>query len=303
MTKYYDKWRKGMKKGKNGKYYYPAKRNTRKGGAKQAVKRVQQKTELKDRVVRPSAHDLTGALAGSVANGPAGSYIMVPESFLNTMSQGDLNGQLHGNEYTPKYLNMKVKLNFEHLDPFGGAGPSTFTDPQTYYISLTQGWVKISLKASGALSETHANSSSGRNQPAFAVGADPHALAIAIAKRALFQANFEKDFLSYEKRSYDDVKIIKRFRVYGDQRKKFVIPDQATSATANQIAPDKHYSLNWKMINKKQELAPITGATQNYGNAQTWIPFVMVTLKGDVGFSTNTKLTIEQANHFTYSDM
>ena len=57
------------------------------------------------------------------------------------------------------------------------------------------------------------------------------------------------------------------------------------------------------MVNRKQELAPITGATQNYGNAQTWIPFVMVTLKGDVGLSTTTKLVIEQANHFTYSDM
>lgn len=272
--------------------------------ARRAVKRVQQKTELKDRVVRPAAHDLTGALAGSVTNGPSGSYIMVPESFMNTMSQGDLNGQLHGNEYCPKFLNMKVKLNFEHLDPFGGPGPAPFTNPQTYYITLTQGWVKISLKDSGALAETHTNTSSGRKQPAFSAGADPHSLATSICKRALFQANFERDFLSYEKRSYDDVKIIRRFRVYGDQRKKFVIPDQGLDgAINNTIAPDKHYSLNWRMTNRKQELAPITGATQNYGNAQTWIPFCMVTLKGDVGFSTTTKLTIEQANHFTYSDM
>lgn len=301
MVRFYDTRKKGMKKAKSGKFYYPKK--GRKAAVPRAVKKVQLKTELKDRVVRPAAYDLTGALAGSVANGPAGSYIMVPESMMDEMSQGDLNGQLHGNEYCPKFLNMKVKLNFEHLDPFGGSGPAPFTDPQTYYITLTQGWVKISLKDAGYLTATHANTSSGRKQPAFAAGAGPHTLATSIVKRATFQANFEKDFLSYEKRSYDDIKIIKRFRVYGDQRKKFVIPDQATSAVANQIAPDKHYSLNWRMTNRKQELAPITGATQNYGNAQTWIPFVMVTFKGDVGFSTNTKLTIEQANHFTYSDM
>ncbi len=298
MTKYYDKWRKGMKKGKGGKYYYPAKRGKKKA-VRKAVARVQQKTELKDRVAHPSAYDLS-TFTGSPTNGPADSHIMVPESFLSTMSQGDLNGQLHGNEYCPKYLNLKLKLNFEFLSPFGGEGES---HPQSYNIMLTQGWVKISLKQSGALTQVHQNVSSGRDQPAFPTGADPHSLAVAICKRALYQANFNREFLSYEKRSYDDVKVIKRFRVFGDMRKKFVIPDQDTIASATTVAPDKHYSLNWRMVNKKQELAPIIGATTTYGNAETWIPFVMVTMEHDVSLTSETKLRIENANHFTYSDM
>jgi hypothetical protein len=297
MVRFYDKRKKGMKKAKSGKFYYPKKGG--KPAAKKAVKRVQQKTELKDRVVSPASHDLT-SFSGSQTNGPGGSYIMVPESLLNKMAQGDLNGQLHGNEYCPKYLNMKLKLNFEHLDPFGGEHG---TDPQSYYITLTQGWIKINLKDSGALTQVHNNTASGRMQPAFIAGADPHSLATTIAKRALFNANFEREFLSYEKRAYDDVKVIKRFRVYGDMRKRFVTPQGGGGSTEHAIAPDKHYSLNWRMTNKKQELAPITGETQNYGNALTWIPFCMITLHADIALTASSKLVIQQANHFTYSDL
>lgn len=277
-------------------------KNRKKAPAKKAVRRVQQKTELKDRVVLGTAYDLT-TFAGSPTVGPADSHIIVPESLFNVMTQGDLNGQLHGNEYCPKYLNMKIKLNFEHLDPFGGS-VSPFTEPQTYYITLTHGWVKINLKQDGQLSATHANSSSGRSQPAFGTSTNPHTEAYSVAKRAIFQANFDRDFLSYEKRSYQDVKVLKRFRVYGDMRKKFVIPDQGLDGAVNTtIAPDKHFTLNWKMTNKKQELAPITGATHNFGNAESWIPFAMITMKHDVGLATNTKLKIEYISHFTYSDM
>ena len=163
MTKYYDKWRKGMKKGKGGKYYYPAKRAR---PAKKAVKRVQQKTELKDRVNNIRTHDLT-TVSGSITNGPEGSYIMVPESFLAPITQGNLNGQFEGNSICPRYLNLKVKLNFENLNPMGDSQGLT---EQTYFIQAMQGWVKINLKDAGHLTATHANTSSGKNQPAFPPG-------------------------------------------------------------------------------------------------------------------------------------
>ena len=57
------------------------------------------------------------------------------------------------------------------------------------------------------------------------------------------------------------------------------------------------------MVNKKQELAPITGATTTFGNAESWIPFVMVTMHTDIALHTNSHLAIETANHFTYSDI
>ena len=106
-----------MKKAKNGKYYYPSK-GRKTVAIKKAVKRVQQKTELKDRVVKPLHHDLS-TFTGSLTNGPSDTFCMVPESFMNVMTQGDLNGQIHSNEYCPRYLNMKVKLNFEYLNPMG----------------------------------------------------------------------------------------------------------------------------------------------------------------------------------------
>ena len=56
MTKYFAKWRKGAKKGKNGKYYMPSKR---KATVRKAVKKVQQKTELKDRINIVRSHSLT----------------------------------------------------------------------------------------------------------------------------------------------------------------------------------------------------------------------------------------------------
>jgi hypothetical protein len=295
---------------KNGKRTYYKKNKGKwvpqKKAVKKAVRKVRQKTELKDRINIVRTHDLTTSV-GSVANGPAGAHIMCPESFLTAMTQGNLNGQFEGNSYTPKYLNMKVKLNFENLNPMGDVSGET---EQTYFIQCMQGWIKINLKDSGALSDTHANASSGKNQPAFAHAADPHALAISVAKRALFTANMKKDFLSYERVDYGDVKVIRRFRVYGDQRKKFVTPMQvATTAPAtatkaiNSVAPDKHLSFNWKMQNKKQELAPITGATATYGNAETWIPFVMITFSADEALYGGSKLQIDWRDHFTYSDM
>lgn len=283
---------------KNKKGKWVAKKATRK-----AVKRVQEKTELKDRVVKPLHHDLS-TFTGSPTLGPSDTYIMVPESFMNSITQGDLNGQVHGNEYCPKYLNMKVKLNFELLNPMGSTtGVAPFTEPQSYTIMVTQGWVKISLKSAGELSQVHANVSSGRNQPAFAAGANPHTLALTVVKRAMYQANFNRDFLSYEKRSYEDVKVIRRFRVFGDKRRNFVTPEQSTTLPLVSVAPDKNLSFNWKMMNKKQELAPIVDNTTAMGNADTWIPFVAVSLDHDIGMATNSALRIEQANHFTYSDL
>lgn len=306
MTKYFDKWRKGAKKGKGGKYYMPAKRGRPKGGAKKAVKKVQQKTELKDRINIVRSANLT-TTTGSIANGPEGSYVMCPESYLSAITQGNLNGQFEGNSYCPKYLNMKVKLNFDKLKPMGGEHGTT---PQTYYIQCMQGWIKINLKDAGYLSAVHANASSGKNQPAFSAGADPHAFGLTVAKRALFQANLKKDFLSYERVDYGDVKVLKRFRVYGDQVKKFVTPVQVASQVPavathaiNSVAPDKHLSFNWTMQNKKQELAPITGATTTFGNAETWIPFVMITFTADELLHDGSMLVIEHRDHFTYSDI
>lgn len=276
------------------------------GGAKKAVRKVQAKTELKDRINNVVTHDLT-TTSGSVTNGPAGSYIIVPESMFAPMSQGSLNGQFEGNAYCPRYLNCKVKLNFENLNPMGDVAGET---EQTYFIQCVQGWIKINLKDSGALSATHANSSSGKNQPAFAQGANPHALAEAVAKRALFTSNLKKDFLSYERIDYGDVKILKRQRIYGDQRKKFVTPMQvATTNPAgatkaiNSVAPDKHLTFNWTMTSKKQELAPIDGAPTTFGNAETWIPFVMVTFSADEELYGGSKLQIDHRDHFTYSDL
>lgn len=304
MTKYFKKWRKGAKKGKGGMYYMPRKAGG-KGAARKAVRKVQAKTELKDRVATPSQVDLT-SVVGSVTNGPTNSAIMVPEAYMTAITQGNLNGQFEGNEYTPKFLNLKLKMNFEHLNPYGLDG----TTVQSYFINVIQGWVKISLKDDGVLTEQHNNASSGRHQPAFANGADPHALALSVVKRALFQANFQPNFLSYERHDYGDVKVIKRFRVYGQQTKKFVTPmapavanPAGATALVTSVAPDRHYSFNWKMVNKKQELAPITGATTTFGNAETWIPFVMTTMNTDIALHNLSYLTLENANHFTYSDI
>lgn len=306
MTKYFDKWRKGAKKGKGGKYYMPAKRK----GAKNKTS-VQARTEFKDRVkVNQPAHALS-TIAGSVANGPEDSYIIIPGSMFDAMTQGNLNGQFEGNQITPKKLNMKIKLNFDSLNPMGGAGtgPDPYV-PQSYYIMITQGWIKITLKEAGALTGIHNNASSGKKQPAFASGANPTLHAGTVAKRALFQANFTPEFLTYEKRDYGDVKILRRFRVYGEQQKKFVTPVRprvphpaATVEELNSVAPERCYSFNWKMVNKKQELAPVIDATTTYGNPESWIPFCMVTMSTDHTLHAGSHLTVEHCDHFTYSDI
>lgn len=287
----------GKRKNGNGKTKAVAK----------AVRKVAAKTEFKDRVSINNAVNNITTNAGSPANGPANSLVLVPKSFMNAMTQGPLNGQFDGNEITPKYLNMKVKFNFEHLDPFGknpGGNPPDFPHlPQSYYIQCIQGWVKITLKEAGYLSQVHSNVSSGKHQPAFNTGIDPHTLAETVAKRALYQANFNPEFLTYERKDYGDVKVLRRFRVYGDMRKKFVTPMGNALSTDFNIAPDKHYSFNWKMMGKKQTMAPITNAVSTYGNAETWIPFTLITFDSDLELTATTKLAIEHADHYTYSDL
>lgn len=290
------------KKNGNGK-----KGKSRAKAVNKAVAKVASKTEFKDRVSINNAADNITTNAASPALGPANSLVLVPKSFMNAMTQGPLNGQFDGNEYTPKYLNMKVKFNFEHLDPFGenplGPAPTHPHLPQSYYIQCIQGWVKMTLKEAGHLSQTHSNVASGKHQPAFNTGIDPHTLAHTLAKRALYQANFNPEFLTYERKEYGDVKVLRRFRVYGDMRKKFVTPMGNALSTDFNIAPDKHYSFNWKMMGKKQTMAPITNAVTTYGNAETWIPFCLITFDSDLTLTATTKLAIEHCDHFTYSDI
>ena len=123
--------------------------------AKKVVRQTRQKkVELKDRI-SGQVHfynmyqngDAVAPVVPGPTNGPNNTLCLVPETWSNPFTTGTQNGQVVGTEITPKYLNMKVKLNFDFLRRIiymqaNGVDPHI----QRYDISIVQGWIKKDLR-------------------------------------------------------------------------------------------------------------------------------------------------------------
>ncbi len=281
-------------------------KKTTKKQSKSVVKKQNQfRVEYKDRISPVQDYTLT-TQTGSIINGPADSLLLVPSAFTAIFNQGTANGQVDGNNINARFLNMKVKMNFDDLPPVVADTATGSYIHQQYNLHVRQGLVLEDI--SEYLVDEYTNPASGRSVPAFADSSSSSTLYTEIAKKYLFNANVSPDFLSYEKRQDNRVRILKSRRILGDTTSRLTAEGPATDLASNAelISPDKHMSFDWKMPKDKQMLSPTlrNGAEDGYHLSKMWIPFVLITLERrqedpDVD---DHPLNVSEISHFTYTD-
>lgn len=276
-----------------------AKKMASKKKAPDAVKKQNQfRVEYKDRISPVVAHTLA-TNTGSIANGPENSLILVPGALTKLFTNGTLNGEIDGNNFNPRYLNMKCKVNFDNLPvSTGGSTPL----PMQYDIYCRYGYILQDLRE--YLTGSHTNASSGRVQPAFPTHTAVPGYWSEIAKKFLFNARIQPDFLSYEKKMDNQIRIIKTMRILGNQKE--IIGTSSGVAGGNQfnVSPEKNMVFNWKMPTNKQSLSPALHASAVDGIAPSgmFVPFVMFTMETNHALTSGQHLNISEISHLTYTD-
>lgn len=276
-----------------------AERAKKKAPVKKVIKQNQFRVEYKDRISPVVVHSLfyddSGATTNTVS-GPANSLIMVPAALTKLFSTGTLNGEIDGNSFNPRYLNMKLKVDFSKLKNTG-----TQSAIVKYDIQIYQGLILQDLRE--YLDASHVNSSSGRTQPAFSDATTAPGHWTQIAKKFLYNSHIKADFLTYEKKMDTQVRILKKWRVMGDQDSNLVLQSGGDTAHLNQT-PDKHYTFNWKMPKNKQTLSPAltTSTVAGVTPSSMFVPFVMITLHQSVATTAADSLQVSEISHFTYTD-
>ena len=299
----YKKMAKGKKSKPKAKKLAPKRKVSRQN---------QHRVEYKDRI-SSIQEDSMLSNAGSVTAGPENSLILVPLAMTDTFTQGSSNGQVEGNNILPKFCNMKVRIDFSKLPQnvlidAGGTSGSQVT--QRYDIYIRQVLIKQSIDE--YLTGTYSNATSGRDVPAFPNLADIPRHWTDTAKKYLFNARIQPDFLSYEKRMDNHIRILKSWRVLGDTTANFTDRQGTAYAGTDQtknISPDKHYTFNWTMPKDKTLLSPdSTGG--DFALSKMWVPAVIITMerkhKALVDETLNAvplqPLLVSSRSHFTYTD-
>lgn len=286
---------------------------------KTVAKQNQHRVEYKDRISTIQTVDLidTPGIA-SPLTGPENSVILLPRSYTSTFQQGVSNGQIEGNSIMPKYLSMKVRLDFSRLPQYvKHAASGDRWDYQQYDLYIQQVWIKETLNEERR--GTFANQFSNRLQPAFENQTTYDNAWTNISKKMLFNARIQPDFLSYEKKADTQIRTLRKWRVLGDQNAGFtsanITPtlgtDPGPDASVGRVSPDKHYTFKWEMPKDKQYLSPVvqTTTTADYGFSSMWIPAVVITLNRKYGdaetvfpATADSPLLISEISHFTYTD-
>lgn len=284
------------------------------------VKQNQHRVEYKDRITQIQLDDLTESV-GNATNGPDNSVILIPKAYTNAFTQGSANGQMEGNSICPRYLSMKVKLDFSRLPQYvkhdGQPSVGTRWDQQQYDLYIQQVWIKETLNE--FRTATFQNVNSGRIQPAFSDITQYTDAWEQVAKKYTFNSRIQSEFLSYEKKADNQVRVLRKWRVLGDQNAGLtaanldggLVADPGPDASVGRVSPDKHYTFKWEMPQDKQFVAPIVGAggDQQYGLFSMWVPAVVITMKRKHGSTVNvvprpqdSPLLISSISHFTYTD-
>lgn len=313
----------------------PAKRPYKKrGGAKPKVKAAAKKAVAKQRQKKVELKDRVSTIGGSYqaadlyqngmgvlpivegpTNGPNNVYTIVPETWADPFSTGTENGQIVGTEITPKYLNMKLKLNFDFLRRVVFMAPNG-ADPhiQRYDIMLTQGWIKTDLRE--YMFTEVINPASGWGLPSFATKADWGTSIRDVINREMFNEGIRPEFLSYRQKAASNIKVLRRIKVKGHQDENFVTGSEAIDNNPVEGAtPEQNFTFNWDLSKmNKTKMAPIgsgTVADVNHVLGYSWLPFVSIAISRRVLESTGSTgganenrsfLNVKHVDHFTYSD-
>jgi hypothetical protein len=263
-------------------------------------------------------------ITSSVTAGVANTFTIVPSSWSDPFTTGTQNGQIIGTEITPKYLNCKVKLNFDFLRRVVYMGPNG-TDPhiQRYDISMIQGWVKKDLRCH--LNDTLTNAQSGWTLPSFTNKASYDLALTTMLKQELYNNSIAPEFLMYRQKTASNIIILKRIKVKGALDENLVTDSSAgglqESAPEN-VTPEQNFSFNWDLSKyNKTKMTPVgrETAVPEHTLGYSWVPFVQILVGRRVAENRDSHeggdpsapaipnfarsfLNIKSVNHFTYAD-
>lgn len=309
------------------KKQYRPKRPMKNAPVKRVAKKVvarqrQKKVELKDRISRQitsnsmyqGGPDVVPIVEGPT-NGPANTLTIVPSSWIDPFTTGTQNGQIVGTEITPKYLNLKMKLNFDFLRRViftapNGSGPAI----QRYDITILQGWIKQTLREDMVTEVT--NAESGWSLPAFGSKADWETSVNSVVNREMYNNGIQAEFLTYRQKSTSNLQIIKKKTIKGHQDEQLNTGSEAVDLNPLVGAtPEQNHTFNWDLSKmNKTKMAPIgSGSVVDPTRVLgfSWIPFVQVRIGRLALESTGSTegpnanrsaLLVSHVDHFTYSD-
>lgn len=260
MVKYYDTRKKGMKKAKNGKYYYPRK------GKKTAPKKS---AMVRARAPIVECKKLVSGISAYPLGQDAYAHFITPRSFLK-MERGTADNEMIGSSIFSKYFKMKMKFAFPEAE---------YGILDKFRISVTHGWMTVPF----ALPENGQNAPYLPNRGEVTLSQlnqividrlDPH------WNRA--QASLE--FRDKEKRIYkvQGTRWLKvnRDSALGHPQDASVLVEGST-ASEYQIGqvPDIFHTCTWKPMRKINYTKTVINTDPYedfYFPNEAWVPFVCV---------------------------
>jgi len=275
---------------------------------KTVIKQNQMRTEYKDRISLTYQQNLGNSFKGSATAGPSNSSVFLPDAMVEKWQQGTSNGNIDGNQINPRFLNMKMELDFSQL-PTYVISNGVNNVPCHYYIRIRQCLVMEDISESFTLKYT--NPTSGRQQRALQDDTSKIGTPrwLELARLKLFNNGLDADFLSYEKRQDSKVRILKTHTI------KYDLNDRLNTGGVESITPSsrkQRFSFDWKMPKEKQILYPLVDTTDpqayvvtGHSLGKMWIPCVLVTMERSVtddDQSGDHRLEVSYISHFTYTD-
>lgn len=254
MVKYYVKWKKGMKKSKNGKYYYP-KKSGKKVSTKQLVAARQPIIETKKNEAGQSTFNLSITTAGQ---------FVALRSFLD-MSRGTDGTDMIGDSVFSKYIKMKLKFRFPRDE---------YAIRDNYRIQLIHGW----MTAPFSLAETPVGNPYA---PAMKT-VSPAELEGIVAARLGDDFNAVGDDMAFREKRKKIYKVLGKQWIKPDRNNQIGFAQQfgRYAAETDHIIggiPDVVKSLTWTPMRrtKYQYSTPPNDSPFYYPN-ESWIPFVCI---------------------------
>lgn len=254
---------KGRKKTTHVKHKHRHKKKYGVTTGKLKQRNLQGVIETKTKTISPDGDSRYLDISAGTASRPVNSTIIVPGAWASGLEQGlaAFDGQMVGQDVTDRYLNFRMRLDFDDLQ---------YTTTPFYHgitnLKYIQGWCHDTLID---------------YDPASIVEAD----FTTRVGRMLVRCNMGSDFLEYQK-PWKNVTILKRGFLRGRNKNERLNPSGEASAGASAQAPvpaPLERSFNWTLKRKTNLVEGADGPPMFYRN-KSWIPFLVIystTLRAD----------------------
>jgi len=314
----------------------PFRKKARFNGKKKSLpvvaKQNQARTELKSRVFAPEFSPDDGTYEyviptnGTISHGPTDSLTFVPQAYYNGLVHGSANGQIEGLFITPKFLTMKMELNFDQLFPtLATSGSVSAQVPISYKVIVNHGWIKQDLRpaavsefSDGGARLLPAIESSSINQGTL--------LALGVARHQLYLSQIQPDYLTFRRKDPSNVVVIKRqiIKPKGNMLYQYQTSSQSGAAHEHAaVSPNSQIRLTWDMKDigkagkpgaQKMRVMPIVnaGSLVGFTPGNNWIPYVNVSCEYDKRTAVthsgalsakNGQVGVNYTTMFTYADV